>query len=251
MAGSSETKSAYWVESSLRVKWLEMMEAEERTALLDKLVKHGLSTGEVRKVVRKQELSRRSTKHDDTGEVLMKKKLNDSRRDEKILRKEKNKIRKELGEILDEGGNKFKRRIRRLKQVVLKERAPIRKKNQKRVERDLMKKKKLEKANLVTSLPEDCQEFGKLRVFQEEQIQPEPPAPPMVASNNITLSKEEIKVLSKSPKFALRNILDKEAYMAEIEKGLIKDKYGRIGKEEVNGKVVEDIAETDEDRQKA
>jgi hypothetical protein len=52
----------------------------------------------------------------------------------------------------------------------------------------------------------------------------------------------------KSPKFALRNILSKEAYMAEIEKGLIKEKYGRIGKTEENGKIVEEVNETEESK---
>ena len=70
-----------------------------------------------------------------------------------------------------------------------------------------------------------------------------------LASKEITLSKAEIKILSKSPKFALRNILSKENYMAEIEKGLIKDKFGRIGKEEVDGKVVEE--EMDDEARKS
>ena len=73
----------------------------------------------------------------------------------------------------------------------------------------------------------------------------------MVASKNITLSKAEMKLLSKSPKFALRNILSKEAYMAEIEKGLIKEKYGRIGKNEENGKIVKEENETEENNEKS
>ena len=44
MAEPSETQSAYSVECSMRDKWLETVEAEERTALLEKMVKHGLST---------------------------------------------------------------------------------------------------------------------------------------------------------------------------------------------------------------
>ena len=57
MAGSDEIQSAYRVESSLKVTWLQVMEAEERTALLERMIKHGLSTGDVRKEVRKQEMS--------------------------------------------------------------------------------------------------------------------------------------------------------------------------------------------------
>ena len=67
-----------------------------------------------------------------------------------------------------------------------------------------------------------------MRALREEEIPPEPPALPMVADKNITLSKSELKILSKSPKFALRNVISQEAYMAEIEKGLFKEKYNRI-----------------------
>ena len=38
--------------------------------------------------------------------------------------------------------------------------------------------------------------------------------------------------------------------MAEIEEGLIKDKYSRIGKTEENGKVVEEVKETEEDKKR-
>ena len=102
------------------------------------------------------------------------------------------------------------------------------------------KKTQLDKLKMIYSLPEECKEYAKLRVFQDQEIPPEAPKPPMVASNTITLSKEEMKILSKCPKFALRNILCKKSYMAEYEKGLIKEKYGRIGKDEVKGEVLEE-----------
>ena len=97
---------------------------------------------------------------------------------------------------------------------------------------------------MISSLPEKCREFGDLKVFQDEEMIPEPPNPPMIASKNISFSKEELKIMSKSPNFSLMNILLKETYIADVEKGLIKEKYGRIGKDEVNGKVVEMDEET-------
>ena len=248
MAGPSEVKSAYWVESSLREKWVETMEAEERTTWLEKMVKHELSTGDVKKEVKKLMMTRRSAKEDDTEEFLMKKKLIDSRKEEKKFRKERNNLRREL-ELKLGNNNKLQRRVRRLKLLITKKRSKIRKKNKVKLERDIEKKKNLTRAKMISSLPEDCKEYSELRIFQEEEIIPEEPEPPMVASKDISLSKGAIKILSKSPKFALRNILSKENYMAEIEKGLIKDKYGRIGKEEVDGKVVEE--EETEERKKS
>ena len=67
----------------------------------------------------------------------------------------------------------------------------------------------------------------------------------MITSEDIILSDDEIAVLSRGPKFTLRNILDKEQSLLEFEKGLIKEKYSRIGKEEENGKVV--VEELDEE----
>ena len=77
----------------MRDKWLETVEAEERTALLEKMLKHGLSTGDVIKEVKRQRMTRRSDRDDDTGVLLMRNKLKDSRREERTFRKEKNQER--------------------------------------------------------------------------------------------------------------------------------------------------------------
>ena len=53
MAEPSETQSAYSLECSMRDKWLETVEADERTALLEKMVKHGQSTGDVTNEVKR------------------------------------------------------------------------------------------------------------------------------------------------------------------------------------------------------
>ena len=124
----------------MREKWMETMEAEERTALLERMVKNGLSTGDVRKEVRKQVMTRRCAKEDNTGELLMRNKLKDSRKEERTFRKEKSKIRREL-ELTLGNNNKFLRRVRRLKQVIVRARAKIRKKNKIRFERDIASKK--------------------------------------------------------------------------------------------------------------
>ena len=82
-----------------------------------------------------------------------------------------------------------------------------------------------------------------MRVFRGENITPEPPKPPVVTSPEIILTQSEINILSKSPKFTLRNVLDKTQYMIEVEKGLVKEKMSRIGKEELNGKVEEKVGD--------
>ena len=95
--------------------------------------------------------------------------------------------------------------------TVGKSRSKIKKKNKIRLERDLAKKNIEDKKKMISKFPD----YSDLRAFRDEEIPPEPPALPMVADRNITLSKSELKILSKSHKFAT----SKEAYMAEIEKG--------------------------------
>ena len=135
----------------MRDKWLETIEAEERTALLEKMIKHGLSTGDVIKEVKRQMMTRRSDRDDDTGAILMRNKLRDSRREERTFRKEKNQLRRKLEETLS--SNKFLRRVRRMKQIIGKSRSRIKKKNKARLERDLAKKKLEDKKKMIASLP--------------------------------------------------------------------------------------------------
>ena len=99
----------------------------------------------------------------------------------------------------------------------------------------------------LSSLQEEMGEFGKLRIFQGITIQPEESKPP-VTSEEVVLSKDELEVLSKNPKFAVRSMMSKGKFMAEYEKGLCKKKYSDIGKEMVEGKVVEEEPIDEEDR---
>ena len=87
MAEPSEAQSAYSVECLLREKWLATMEAEERTALLERMWKHGLFTGDVIKEVGRQRMTRRSDREDYTVERLMRNELKDRRREQKPFRK--------------------------------------------------------------------------------------------------------------------------------------------------------------------
>ena len=90
-------------------------------------------------------------------------------------------------------------------------------------------------------------EFGQLKIFQGISIQPEERKPP-VLSKEVTLSKYEIEVLSKNPKYAVRAMMNKEKFMVELEKGLCKKVYSDIGKEVVNGKTVEEEPMDAEDK---
>ena len=65
--------------------------------------------------------------------------------------------------------------------------------------------------------------------------------PPVITCESIKLSDDENLLLSKNPKYAIRKMLNRETYLVEFEKSMIKEKFGRIGKDEVDGKVVIDL----------
>ena len=251
MAGSSETSSAYRMESELRDESLATMEAEQRTVLLDQMVRLGMNLGDVQGIFEKQLVTRRCNKGDDTDQVLMEKKLKDSRKEEKLFRRKRNNLRVGLEEVLGKNSNKYKRIIERVKQLVEKKRTKIRKKYKNKVETYKEKHEKAKAEKIISSLPEEVKPYKDLRAIRGLPIDPDPPKPPVITSPEIVLSKEEIKILSKSPKFTLRNILDKEQFMIEVEKTLIKEQYRRIGKDETNGVVVEENFENSDEVKRA
>ena len=151
--------------------------------------------------------------------------------------------------ILGRESNKYRRVIRRIKQKVAKVKEKIQLKNKKKTDRYLAKHEEEKRKEEISNLPAECLKYLNLRPFNNINIQPEPPKPPVVCDPNIKLSRGEIKLLSKNPKYALRAMLNKEKCMNEVEKYLIKEKYGRIGKSEKNCKVSEeDGPETKEEK---
>ena len=62
-------------------------------------------------------------------------------------------------------------------------------------------------------------EFVKLRIFNGESIQPGERKPP-VTTKEVSLSKYELEVLSKHPKYAVRATMSLERWMLEFEKGM-------------------------------
>ena len=208
-----------------------------------------MSTKEVVAILGKKVSARRKNHGtESTRETLMKDRVRDSKWEERKFRKERDDWRKKLESALFLGPSgtthKFKRIVARVKEKVKSARLKIRMKNKTKIDGYKSKKKLSDKMKELSSLPEECAPLKELRVFRGEDIPAEPPKPPVVTSESIILSKAEIAILTKSPKFALRNLLSKKQYMTEIEKGLIKEKYSRIGKVEEDGVIIEDTPVT-------
>ena len=173
----------------------------------------------------------------------MQEKLRDSKGEGKMLRGKRTGLREELESLILKSSQKYKKIISKLKGKVKKERGKIKVKNKEKIKRYKERMESRKKEEEVSSLPEACHNLKNLRVFSGQEIKSETLKEPFISSPEIKLSDAELLILTKSPGFALRNILDKEKFMAEVEKGLIKEQYGRIGKEEENGVIVKDMDE--------
>ena len=128
-------------------------------------------------------------------------------------------------------------------------RKEVKSKNKEKINRYKDREKAEDIQKERASIPEACKQFEKFRVFNGKTITSEPSKEPFISTPEIKLSEAELKVLTKNPKFSLRNVLDKESFMAEVEKGLVKECYSRIGKEEDKGEQVEEIPKTEEEKQ--
>ena len=237
----SASGARHSVESELKQIMVKTLEAEQRSKLLKTLLKMGLLTKEVKGFLTKQRRSQKRVGKKNnlkSGISHMKDKLNDSMRQSDQFRRERTKLRCKLEEVVN---NKYKckRIMTKLKDKVSRIKTQIQMKNQDKI-KGYKEDKDRDDMDEIASLKEELGEFSELRIFNGVSIQAEEPKPPVITAKDVTLSKDEVSLLSKGPKFAIRNILNKEIFMAEFEKGLVKKKYGDIGKEEVDGKTVEE-----------
>ena len=77
--------------------------------------------------------------------------------------------------------------------------------------------RELDEAKELSILQEELGEFGKLRIFSGVPIPLEDRKPP-VTTKEVSLSKYEIEVLSKNPKFAVRAMMSKEKFVVILRR---------------------------------
>ena len=205
------------LERELKENMVKTCEAEQRSKMLSTLLRLGLVTREVGSFMKKQLKQQRrrrgpggGTKVFKSGKQRMSDKLSDCRADEDKLRRERDSLRSELEEKL---GNKnvYNRIMKKLKTKVNRIRLDIKNKHRNKIAQ-YVKEKEDEDMTELASLREELGEFGNLKIFQGITIQPEERKPP-VTSGEAILSNDELEILSKNPKFAIRSVMSKERFM--------------------------------------
>ena len=209
---------------------------EVNIGLFNRMIRSNIATNDVRNFVNKQQKLKKSSKVG-SGRVLtkvaMKQKLRDAYSTANGLRREK----KRLKETLHVEGGYSKSRTKRTVRKVMKRANIIRHQQKIKVKKKFLhcKSKYLweEQTAEFDLLPSDVKEYVReINVFKEEVI-PEHPADPMVCSKEIKLSRCEMALLRKGPKFMMRGDLDEQEFKVDLQKMIIKEKFDKVGQEKM------------------
>ena len=63
-----------------------------------------------------------------------------------------------------------------------------------------------------------------VNVFIEE-VEPEDPIGPMICNSSIQLKENELRFLTRGPKFMMRNEIDIKEFTVDVEKMIVKESY--------------------------
>jgi len=94
-----------------------------------------------------------------------------------------------------------------------------------------MDKNKLDK--IKKEIPAESSEFlSGVNIFSPDcKVKPEDPLGPFICDPNIKLSTDELNILSRGPKFMIREDLSLEDYKVDVEKMVVKQKYNNCFKD--------------------
>ena len=234
--GQSISGSCSGANSNLLKAELTVMKNELRVWLIRSLMKKGLATRDIFSFTSKQAELRTFKKHPDnlTSRQAMKAKLGDLISTLKVNYCNRKRRRKEL---LTELGNKhysMNKKMKNIRNTVMKERDNIRKKYidkiahyQKKQAPNLEHGTSQEPKVVLTSTPPSLAEYSSLSIFGDpkKMKQPVKPLGPYVCSSSIKLNKSEKALLSRDPKYSLCTEVDEFDFMVELERMLTKNRY--------------------------
>ena len=83
----------------------------------------------------------------------------------------------------------------------------------------------------MKEVPEHTKEFlTGVNIFStnHDEVLPQEPLGPFICSPDIKFNEYELKILSRGPKFMVRQDLSKEEYSVDIEKMIVKKKFNRM-----------------------
>ena len=246
--------------AKLRNRVLDMakkvMRGEERNVFFCELLKMGMGTKELENFVRGQADLRMSNGECENGDGgvfdnerefvknAMENKLTDNITNLGKKKIELDRFKKRFAWMVKEG--EIRRLKNRLRDEVGREREMVKKDHIKQLREIMMSKKKIKKDKF--KLPPELKRYRQAALFGKEAEDIFKPGevlgPVVVGKEAKILSKDEVEVLKKGPKFCIRRVLSKEKYMVEQEKTYVKVRWAKRDEDEDDT----NKNETDEER---
>ena len=232
----------------------KVMRGEERNVFFVGLLKMEMGTKDVENFARGQADLRMSPDEcvsDKNGMMVnerefvknaMNNKLSDNIANLGKKKIELDKFKKRYAWLVKEGD--VKRLKNRLREEVGRDRELVRRDHSNQL-REIRMMKNRNKKNKF-KLPPELKRYRQAAIFGKEAEDIFKPGeilgPVVVGKETKILSKDEVEVLKRGPKFCIRRVLSKEKYMVEQEKTYVKVRWSRRDEEEIM------IDETEEER---
>ena len=222
------------VEEQLKGVCRKLNEIEANVEMFSQMVSNGVATNDVRNFVVKQSNMKKSDNKYDLklSKTAMRRKLNDACAQGSKLRRTK----RELESLLITQHGYSKSKLRNLINRVRKQNTYHRTRHKtKTIHKYKHCEKKMKTVSRVInnkSIPRDVWEVLKNVELFNDDLDPQPPADPMICDVNIKLSPEEMDFLRRGPRFMLRQQTNLTDFQIELEKMIAKEKFGDREKED-------------------
>ena len=203
------------VEKLLEKTYLKLAESEATTEMFRRMLATGVSTNDVRNFMINQSKSRRMKPGCDNRvmKAAMRSKLSDALSCSNRLRQTKNRLRKDLFKM--NKTNTARNMIKIFNAKVKKHKRLCTIKNIRKYE---LCRAKQSIFNTTSKAPSETMEIlEKVNIF-ESDLCPQDPGGPMICDSNIKLSKDELTLLSRGPRFMMCDKVTKESFCVELEK---------------------------------
>ena len=220
-------------EGKLKEKYFHIAKDEARLWLFRKMLEKGLATRDIQAFVSNQaELRREFRQIDmDTIKVAMKAKHKDTAQHIKTLKVETGELRTKILEGFGDRKYKLKKMCKQMKSMYYKLKENIIAKYKTKIEhltkiqrekdRDLNERKKMK---IQTTTPNSLRHYESLTIFKPSNQfpRPKPRVGPYICDPKIKHTPEELIILSKQPKFSVREEIRDLGMLQETERMLIK-----------------------------
>ena len=222
------------VEKQLKDVCTKLNETEANINMFGHMIRNGIATNDVRNFVSKQsDMKRMSNKYDQRlSKTAMRRKINDACAQALRLRRMKNDMLLLLTEQYGYSKSKLRNLMNRVKKQNTYHKAQHMTKTINKYKHCEKKMKVVCRRKNNDDIPKEVWEVLEGVELFNEDIEPEPPADPMVCDSSIKLSDEELKFLRRGPRFMLRQKVNLTDFQIELEKMIAKRKYNESNNED-------------------